>query len=288
MLGLEAHANEACGEIAKAGHACDNAKRKWRGEGAVAVEDGVEQAVGEELHFLGFAHGRFTIVLNGAEIVDGGTAGEKALGEDVGGGDCVLQGDVDADAADGGHGVGGVSDAEEAGGAPLAEAVDLDGEELDFVPGVDFGGAAGEEGDDALDALLECSEAFLLDLREGAFGDDVSDLKVVDAIDEDDEAAVVDVAEGVLGVVGLARDAEPEDVDGNAVVDEGEMGGDAGDGVAAVAADGESGWDFDGAVGSVGEDAGGGAVLFLDEAGGLPTHAEGEGGEAGRLRRRGS
>ena len=56
------------------------------------------------------------------------------------------------------------------------------------------------------------------------------------------------------------------------------MGGDAGDGVAAVAADSEGGGDFDGAVGGVGSDAGGDAVL-LDEAGGFPAHAEGEGGE---------
>ena len=51
--------------------------------------------------------------------------------------------------------------------------------------------------------------------------------------------------------------------------------------MAAVAADGESGRDFYGSIRSVGEDAGGGAVLFLDEAGGLPTEAKGEAGAAG-------
>ena len=89
--------------------------------------------------------------------------GEQRFGEDVGGGDGVLNGDVDADASDGGHGVGGVADAEESGRGPLDEAVDLDGEELDLVPGVDLGGAAGEEGHDAFDALVEGGEAFLLD-----------------------------------------------------------------------------------------------------------------------------
>ena len=85
----------------------------------------------------------------------GGFAAEKGFSEEVGGGDCVLQGDVDAYAADGGHGMGCVSDAEEAGGAPLLKAVDLDGEELDLVPGVDLGGAAGEEGHDSFNTLLE-------------------------------------------------------------------------------------------------------------------------------------
>ena len=40
------------------------------------------------------------------------------------------------------------------------------------------------------------------------------------------------------------------------------------------------GWNLDGTVGCVGEDAGGGAVRCLDEAGGLPAHAESEAGEA--------
>jgi len=105
--------------------------------------------------------------------------------------------------------VGCVSDAEQAGGAPVLEAVDLHGKKLHFVPGVDFGGAPGEKRYDALDALMECREAVLLDLGEGAFGDDVSDLKVVDAIDENDEPAVVDVAESVFGVGGFAGQAEP-------------------------------------------------------------------------------
>ena len=102
--------------------------------------------------------------------------------------------------------MGSVADAEEAGGGPLLETVDLDGEELDLVPGVDLGGATGEKGNDALDALLEGGDTGLLNLGKGAFSDDVADLEVVVAVDEDDEATVVDVAEGVLGVGGLARD----------------------------------------------------------------------------------
>jgi hypothetical protein len=42
--------------------------------------------------------------------------------------------------------VGGVADAEEAGGVPVLEVVDLDGEELDLVPGGELADAIGEEG----------------------------------------------------------------------------------------------------------------------------------------------
>ncbi len=145
----------------------------------------------------------------------------------VRGGDCVLKGDVDTDAADGGHGVGRVADAEQAGGTPVTKAIDLDGEEFDLVPGVDLAGADGEERDDALDALLEGWDALLLDLRKGAFGDEIANLEVIVAIDEDDEAAEVEVAEGIFGVGGLACDAEPEDVYRNTFVDDGEISGDA-------------------------------------------------------------
>ncbi len=133
--------------------------------------------------------------------------------------------------------MGGVADAEEAGGGPALEVVELDGEEFDLVPGVDgLSAAIGEEWGELRDAGLERGETLLLDGGEGAFGDDDAGLEVVVAVDEDEGATVVDVAEDVLGVGGLAGDAHPEDVDGDALFDDVEVGGVAGDGVAAVAA----------------------------------------------------
>jgi len=58
------------------------------------------------------------------------------------------------------------------------------------------------------------------------------------------------------------------------------MGGFARDGVAAVAAYGEGGWDFYGAIGGFGDDAGDSAVRILKEASGLPAHAKSEAREA--------
>ena len=123
----------------------------------------------------------------------------------------------------------------------------------------------------------------MLKLGEGAFGDEVADLEVIVAIDEDDETAVVEVAECVFRVGGPACNAEPENVYGDALIDEREMCGDARDGVAAVAAYGECGSDLDGAFWGVGQYTSGGAFPGLDEAGGFPAHAEGEAGEAGGL-----
>ncbi len=87
----------------------------------------------------------------------------SAGSEDAGGGHGVLNGEVDADAADGRHGVGGVADAEQAGAVPACEAVDLNGEEFDLVPGGDLVDAVGEEGDEADEGVAEGGEAGGLD-----------------------------------------------------------------------------------------------------------------------------
>jgi hypothetical protein len=158
------------------------------------VEDTVEHFVGEDLEGLGLADRAFAIVLDGAEIVDGQWVVTQRFGEDVGGGDGILKGDVNADASDGGHGMCGVADAEESGDTPVAEAVDLDGEELDLVPWIELGCAAFKEWDDSDETFVEGIEAAGLDIGEGTFGNDVADLEVVDAVDEDDQAAVVHVA----------------------------------------------------------------------------------------------
>jgi len=209
MLRLQANADEASGEIRKTRDAGEQTEQERRAEEAGIAKDMGQDAVHKDLHSLGVAYGSLAIVLDASQIVHRRGAAEEGFGEHVGCSDCVLYGNVDAYSAYGGHSVGRVSNAEEAGGAPVLEAVDLHGKKLHFFPGVDLGGAPGEKRYDAFDALVESCDAVLLDLREGAFGDDVSDLKVVDAIDENDEPAVVDVAESVFGVGGFAGQAEP-------------------------------------------------------------------------------
>ena len=75
--------------------------------------------------------------------------------EEIRGGDGILNGEVDADAADGRHGVSGVSDAEQARGVPATEVIDLDGERLELGEvgelvdaGVAVAVGLGEDGDE--------------------------------------------------------------------------------------------------------------------------------------------
>jgi hypothetical protein len=80
---------------------------------------------------------------------------------------------------------------------------------------------------------------------EGFLGDEEGTLEVICAIDEDGEVAVVDVADDVGGVAFLAAETEPEDVDGNSGLANGQVGGGPGDRASTVAANDEGGQDFD-------------------------------------------
>jgi len=90
VLGLEAEAYEAGGELLEAGDGGEELEEEWGFDGAGVVEDSVEDAVGEDLHALGVVDGALAVVLDAGEVVGGGGVGEEGFGEDVGGGDGVL------------------------------------------------------------------------------------------------------------------------------------------------------------------------------------------------------
>src|ERR1700722_4091808 len=81
-------------------------------------------------------------------------------------------------------------------------------------------------------------------MGERTFANEKADLIVSGAVNEDCGAPVVDVAEAVFGVGGASREAEPENVNGDAALDDIKMrGGNCGR-VAAVAADCERRMNF--------------------------------------------
>jgi hypothetical protein len=239
------------------------------------------------LKTLGDSGGELAAVLDlgegeAGDYYSAGT-GDKGGGEDAGGSYGILDGEVDANAADGGHGVGGVADTEEAGAVPVLEAVDLNGEELDLVPVGELVYTVGEERNEARERGAEGLETGRLDVGgEGVLCDEEAALEVVAAVDEDQEGAVVDVAESVDGIGFTTAETEPENVDGDARLVDPEMGGGAGRGVATVAANYERGVDFGGAGGRVDADAGDTGAGF-DEAGYFVFHEEMEAGEMGGL-----
>ena len=156
---------------------------------------------------------------------------------------------------------------------PLDEAIDGDAKEADVFPVLEFFGAAFDERCDGFEFLAEGGEACLLYGGEAALGNDEGALPVLSAIDHDEECAGAEASEDFVGVVGLAGNAHPEDVDGRAEVVDWEVGFLAGDGVAAVGADGEGGADGFGTLRGFGDDADH-AIVSLEQVDGFVLHEE--------------
>src|ERR1700722_6066224 len=121
---------------------------------------------------------------------DGGQGGD----ENICGGDCVLNGEIDADSADGGDGMGGVADAEQATAGPVAQAVDGDGEKFDVAPIFQVGGAALQKWRNSFEVAAKSRQAIFLDGCESPFGDDVGALPVITSIDSYEEFAGAETA----------------------------------------------------------------------------------------------
>lgn len=144
---------------------------------------------------LGHAGGKVAASLDGGRFFIDGAPVQKRRGERVGGGDGVLNGEVDADASDGRHGVSGVADAQE-----LAATSD--------------GG----------DVFAERGQALIADGVESAFGDHVCALQLVAAVDRDEDSPLRETAEGLIGAAGQAGEPHPERVDGRCEIDDVEPG----------------------------------------------------------------
>src|SRR5262249_56111505 len=86
-------------------------------------------------------------------------------------------------AADRGHGVCRVADADEASPIPSLQAVDFHGQQFHLVPAVDFMQPVAQEREDVYHGAAEIIEPGLLDLIGGAFPDDVNALPIVVSVE---------------------------------------------------------------------------------------------------------
>jgi hypothetical protein len=127
MFRLHTHANEAGGEVRKSGQTGEEAQSQCGLNRSGIAKDPVENAVREDLHTLCLVNRSLTVPLDLLEVFGGEVACAKRFAEQARSGDSILNGDVDTDAAYRGHGVGGVSDAEQAGKGPALKVVDLNG-----------------------------------------------------------------------------------------------------------------------------------------------------------------
>ena len=113
------------------------------GQGAVIGASDFENRVDDplldrDLHRLRQARRQGAAALHGGEMRIGQRAVAQRHGEDVGGGDGVLDREVDADPADRRHRVRAVADAQQARPPPALQPIDRDGQQLDIVPVAQF------------------------------------------------------------------------------------------------------------------------------------------------------
>ena len=76
VLGLEAEAYEAGGELLEAGDAGEDLEEERGLDGAGVGEDSAKDFVGEDLHALRVVDGALAVVLDAGEVVGCGGSGE--------------------------------------------------------------------------------------------------------------------------------------------------------------------------------------------------------------------
>ncbi len=241
-----------------------------------------EPVLHEDLQPLGHARGQLPATLDPAKVCDLGQAAVERLGQQVGGCYGVLDGKVDADTADGRHGVRGVTDAHQPWPVPAGEAIDPNRKEADVLPGGHLLDAVGEERGQGGDIGPEGFQASSLELLGPALGHHVAALPVLATVYEDADPPSVDASQRLLGIVGAPGQPEPENVDGGTQLLAGKLGSAAYHGVSSVTAHHEVGPYLHVAFGSLGPDPDDAAAL-LEQVADLGVHPQREAWVRGRV-----
>lgn len=276
VFGTEADADDASRDAPQDGKTGDQFGEERHFHFLTAFEDlGEKGVLHEDLEALDYFGWPFAPRLDPGEGLFGDGLSEKRGGKEIGRGDGVLDGEIDADTAHGRHGMGGIADAKEAGQVPAFEAVHLDGQEFDFIPRIEFGDPLAQERSEMDDVLLKGGKTFLADGIERAFGDDEAALPVSLPVDRDEGTTGIEMTEAHVGIVRVPRDTHPEYIEGRAEIVNGQAAFFADGGGAAIGADDEIGEDVDLAFFGPGADADY-PLSLADEVGDFVLHQKPE------------
>ncbi len=103
MFRARAHGNGSTHKACETGNAHQQAQLPGGGERSRVLEDPGEATMGQQLDRLGDAHGKLAAFLNRAQVIFVQLAGAQRVPEQIGGGDRILNGEIDSDPA-GRHG----------------------------------------------------------------------------------------------------------------------------------------------------------------------------------------
>jgi hypothetical protein len=143
---------------------------------------------------------QFPPPLHGAKMIAADGPLPERGGENVGSRDGILHGKVDADAADRRHRVGGVTDAQQPGPIPLAQAIDANGQEFDIVPTAEFTDAIARKRHERRDLVAQRRQPPPPDFIGGSLRDDIRALPIIPTIDHGQDPAGLDATETLLRI----------------------------------------------------------------------------------------
>ena len=109
-----------------------------------------------------------------------------------------------------------IADAKQSFAAPVAQTIDLDGEQFDFRPVVQLGHTITQKSGKADNVILKFRQPSRFDLIEAAFGYNEAALPVITAIKQHEKFAVLEKTERLFRITLLLGDAHPEHIDWHA------------------------------------------------------------------------
>jgi hypothetical protein len=208
MLRTEADANDSCRNSPQIGPAPQQLQGPREREGAGVAEHAADDVVlNGQLETLRCPRRELSAPLDPLKLGFRRRPFHKNRTEDVGGGNCVLDGQVDSDPADRRHGMCGIADAEKPWPRLFLKAVDRHRQDAHVFPVAHFFQTAAQERFKLADFFAKRRQAAFADAVSLALGDDEGGLSVCIAVEQNQNPAEVGVAEGLAGIVRAPADA---------------------------------------------------------------------------------
>src|SRR6202790_5209553 len=238
MLGAKAEPDQPRGDARQERHMIEQPHQPGRLDRLVRAQHRVEDPLlDRHLQRLGQPRRQGAAALDGFQVRIPQRAVAQPPGQDIGGGDGVLDREIDAAPADRRHRMGAVADAQQPWAPPARQPVDRDRQQLDVVPVAQFGDPVRQKRGDPDDVVAEAGEPALADRVEPALADHERALPVIAAVEHYQHATVVEPAGALPWVARAFRDPHPQYIDRRAEVDDVESGAVADDRMAAIRAD---------------------------------------------------
>ena len=174
--------------------------------------DGDDPGMDHPLCRLHQRRGYPTAHLHPGQLPVGHPPGPKRSGQHPRGGDGVGHRQIDSDAADRRHRVRRIADAQHAVGVPAAQPIELHVKQFHVIKRGQRVHPIGQRRHHAHQHAVQRFDALRPHLGVGSLGNDVGDLVVVAAVDQDGPVAGFERAGESGRVVGLTRQSEPPDV----------------------------------------------------------------------------